>query len=94
MERQGIRRVAFFGVSDEMEVAFATLQGCKIKLAGIVDEEESRKGREVFGHTVGLRDLKRLGADAILVTSIREAKTSVDKILREPGLDFMKVFTL
>ncbi len=36
----------------------------------------------------------RLGADAILVTSIKEAKTSADGILREPGLDSIKVFTL
>ena len=38
MQRNGLQRVVFYGVSDEMEVAYVTLQGVNLKLGGIVED--------------------------------------------------------
>src|SRR4030042_5213657 len=37
MQRDGLERIGFYGVSDEMEVAYVTLQGGNLKLVGIVE---------------------------------------------------------
>ena len=48
MQQSGVKRVAFYGLSDEMEVAYITLQGLDMKLVGIVDEEKNW-GKRVSG---------------------------------------------
>ena len=40
MQRDGRQRIVFYGVSDEMEVAYITLQGVNLKLVGIVEDDE------------------------------------------------------
>ena len=40
MQRHGLQRIVFYGVTDEMEVAYITLQGVNLKLVGIVDDDE------------------------------------------------------
>jgi DNA-binding MarR family transcriptional regulator len=40
MVSQGVKRVVFYGVSDEMEVAYVTLQGTNMELIAIVDDNE------------------------------------------------------
>src|SRR4030043_1810820 len=40
MQREGMKRIVFYGVSDEMEVAYITLQGVALKLVGIVEDDE------------------------------------------------------
>ena len=40
MQNSGIERIVFYGVSDEMEVAYVTLQGVHLKLVGIVEDED------------------------------------------------------
>src|SRR3972149_2130801 len=40
MERDDRQRIVFYGVSDEMEIAFVTLQGVNLKLVGIVEDDE------------------------------------------------------
>ncbi len=73
MASQGVRRVIFYGVSDEMEVAYVTLQGTEMELVAIVDYDDGAKGREILGrNTKDPSEIDNLGADAILVTSISE----------------------
>jgi len=95
MQEDGIRRIAFYGVSDEMEIAYITLQGSEIKLAGIIDENEMEKGKKMFGHRVmGLKEVKNLKVDAILVTSMKEQAVSVKALMKQTGLDSIKVWTI
>jgi hypothetical protein len=95
MQEDGIRRIALYGVSDEMEIAYITLQGSEIKLAGIIDEELVEEGRKLFGHRVtGLKDVKTLKVDAILVTSMKEQATSARVRMKQMGLDSIKVWTI
>jgi len=43
MQQSGVRRVVFFGVSDEMEIAYITLQGSDMKLVRIADEDGKKR---------------------------------------------------
>jgi hypothetical protein len=52
MRNKGVERIVFYGVSDEMEVAYITLQGINLKLVGIVEDEEKLKPQIIFGHEV------------------------------------------
>ncbi len=95
MEEEGIRRIAFYGVSDEMEIAYITLQGSEIKLVGIIDDNETGNGRTLFGHKViGLNEARNLAVDAILITSLKEQPLVVKNLAKQTGLNSVKVFTI
>ena len=49
MQRDGMQRIVFYGVSDEMEVAYVTLQGVNLKLVGIVEDDEKLTPQFIFG---------------------------------------------
>ncbi len=73
MASQGVKRVVFYGVSDEMEVACVTLQGTNMELIAIVDDNDGVKGENILGREVKDPDaLDDLRADAILITSIQD----------------------
>jgi hypothetical protein len=94
MQNSGVKRVVFYGLSDEMEVAYITLQGLHMKLVGIADEEKNW-GRTVFGYRViGLSEVKRLKPDAILMTSSRDQTSNDKNILMQKELDSIKIFTI
>jgi DNA-binding MarR family transcriptional regulator len=94
MQNSGVKRVAFYGVSDEMEVAYITLQGMDMKLVGIVDEEKNH-GERVFGYKViGLRELNDLSLDAILITSMKDQNSYIKTLTKHKGWDSIKVFTI
>jgi hypothetical protein len=71
MQNAGVKRLAFYGVSDEMEVAYITLQGVNLKLVGIVEDDESFTSNILFGYE--LEPVSRIGElkpDGILITSL------------------------
>jgi len=71
MQNSGIERIVFYGVSDEMEVAYVTLQGVNLKLIGIVEDEDKMNQKEVFGFELkDIRHIETLKPDAILITSL------------------------
>lgn len=81
MERRGIKRVVFYGLSDEMEVAFLKLQGSKMKLVGIMDDEERNGDENCFGHE--LKDVSQivgLKPDAILITSLNDGEKKEEQV--------------
>jgi len=70
MQDKGIERIAFYGVSDEMEVAYITLQGVHLKLVGIVEDGGRMNQKEVFGLEV--KEVSQIGVlkpDAVFITS-------------------------
>jgi DNA-binding MarR family transcriptional regulator len=94
MQNDGVKRVAFYGVSDEMEVAYITLQGLDMELVGLVDEEKNR-GEKVFGYEViGPREVEKLNPDAILITSMREQTSYLKTLAKLRGWDSIKIFTI
>jgi DNA-binding MarR family transcriptional regulator len=73
MQHQGMQRIVFYGISDEMEVAYVTLQGVNLKLVGIVDDDEKVTSRIILGYEIEPVSLVReLKPDCILITSLTE----------------------
>jgi DNA-binding MarR family transcriptional regulator len=73
MQRDGMQRIVFYGVSDEMEVAYITLQGVNLKLVGIVDDDEKVTSRIIFGYEIEpVSRVQKLQPDCILITSLIE----------------------
>ncbi|MBS3919013.1 MAG: winged helix-turn-helix transcriptional regulator [Deltaproteobacteria bacterium] len=71
MENSGAKRIVFYGISDEMEIAYVTLQGVNLKLIGIVEDQEKINRWEILGFEVkDLRQIEALRPDAILITSL------------------------
>jgi len=81
MKREGMQRIVFYGVGDEMEVSYATLQGLSLKLVGIVEDDDKCKPQFIFGYELEpvsrIRDLK---PDGILITSLTEIELKKEKI--------------
>ncbi len=94
MQNSGVERVAFYGLSDEMEVAYITLQGLHMKLVGIVDEEKNW-GKNVFGYKViSSREVRNLNPDAILITSLKIQPSYVKHLIGQQEWDAIKIFTI
>ena len=73
MQADGLQRIAFYGVSDEMEVAYVTLQGVNLKLVGIVEDDEKMTSRIIFGYEIEpVSRVQELKPDGILITSLTE----------------------
>jgi len=82
MQDRGIERIAFYGVSDEMEVAYITLQGVHLKLVGIVEDGSRMNQKEIFGLEVKeVSQIEVLKPDAVFITSLvgQEARTETLK---------------
>jgi len=81
MQRDGLQRIVFYGVSDEMEVAYITLQGVNLKLVGIVEDDEKYEPLILFGYEVEpvsrIRELKPQG---ILITSTLEGDQKKERV--------------
>jgi len=73
MQNKGLKRLVFYGISDEMEVAYITLQGVSLKLVGIVEDDEKFKPQILFGFEVEpVSRVKDLKPDCVLITSLME----------------------
>ncbi len=71
MQRKGAERIVFYGVSDEMEIAYVTLQGLNLKLVGIVEDEDKIDKKESFGFELKeIKQIASLNPDAVLITSV------------------------
>jgi DNA-binding MarR family transcriptional regulator len=90
MQKKGVERIVFYGVSDEMEIAYVTLQGSNLKLAGIVEDQERMNRKEIFGFELTeVKQVKTLQPDAVLITSLTgldEKEENLRKLL-----DFRRV---
>jgi DNA-binding MarR family transcriptional regulator len=81
IEAQGAERVAFYGVSQEMEVAYLLIQGARMTLVGIVEDPERINDTKLFG--LQLKDVNQIGTlrpDAVFVTSLSEQKERIEKV--------------
>jgi DNA-binding MarR family transcriptional regulator len=93
MASQGVKRVVFYGVSDEMEVAYVTLQGTNMELIAIVDDNDGVKGKNILGRkTKDPGEIDSMGTDAILITSILEKQRILKKLKKRKHK--AKLFTI
>jgi DNA-binding MarR family transcriptional regulator len=81
MQSSGLKRIVFYGVSDEMEVAYVTLQGVSLTLAGIVEDDEKVTPDIIFGYEIEpVSRVHELKPDCILITSLRESEQKRRKL--------------
>ena len=80
LEKGGAKRIVFYGMSDEMEIAYITLQGASMELVGIVDDDPAKRNVRFFDLPVDSpHAMLRWNPDAVLITSV-EAR---DRIRRQ-----------
>jgi hypothetical protein len=91
MQDKGIERIVFYGVSDEMEVAFITLQGLNLKLVGIVDDDETLKPQIIFGHEIEpVSRILEMNPHAVLITCLERCNQRKERL--STLLDDKKVY--
>jgi DNA-binding MarR family transcriptional regulator len=87
MQQDGLHRIVFYGVGDEMEVAYITLQGVSLQLIGIVEDDEKMEPKIVLGHEIEpVSRIHEIKPDCVLITSlegIEEKKEKLRKLLPE-----------
>jgi ABC-type Fe3+-citrate transport system substrate-binding protein len=94
MQEKGVKRVVFYGVGDEMEVAYITLQGLNMKLVGIADDEKNT-GKKFFGYKViGPREVNHLNPDGILIFSNRDRNSFGKTLAKHREWNSIKIFTI
>lgn len=88
MQNRGLKRLAFYGISDEMEIAYITLQGVNLKLVGIVEDDEKFKPQIIFGYEVEpVSRIQELRPDCILITSLIENGEKKERLKKIYGKD-------
>ena len=93
MLSQGVERIIFWGVSDEMEITYVTLQGTKMKLVAIVDDDDGVNGKTILGKEIKGPDvIDSLKPDAILITSILDKERILRKLKKRNNK--VKLFTI
>ena len=81
MEREGVERVVFYGVSDEMEIAYITLQGVNLKLVGIVEDDDKVSPKFIFGYQLEpVSRINEFNPDSVLVTSLVESEEKKERV--------------
>jgi ribosomal protein S25 len=86
MERRGIRKIAFYGISNEMEVAYITLQGGNLNLVGIVEDDEKLRPQIILGYEVEpVSRVMELKPDCVLITALTECEQKKERIQKIVG---------
>jgi DNA-binding MarR family transcriptional regulator len=81
MKREGMQRIVFYGVGDEMEVSYVTLQGLSLNLVGIVEDDEKCRPQIIFGYELEpVSRIRELKPDGVLITSLVEIDLKKEKI--------------
>jgi len=81
MQQEGVQKIVFYGVSDEMEVAYVTLQGTSLKLVGIVEDDEKLKSGIVFGYELEpVSRIQELKPHGVLITSSAESDMKRERL--------------
>ena len=95
MQNKGVERIAFYGVSDEMEVAYVTMQGVNLKLVGILEDEDRMSQKELFGFDVKeINQIETLKPDAVLITSLSRLEERVENLKRFVDVEKTKIYTI
>ena len=95
MENEGIERIVFYGVSDEMEIALITLQGTNLKLLGIIEDDEKYVSRIIFGYELEpLSQVRGLRPDAVLITSVVGQDERKERLMKLLDSERVQIWTI
>ena len=95
MSVHGVKRVAFYGVSQEMELAYLLIQGAAMTLAGIVEDAEKMNHTRLFG--LELKDVNQISAlqpDAVFITSLADQEERIEKVTRLVDPQRVRIWSL
>ena len=95
MENAGVARVVFYGVSDEMEIAYITLQGVNLKLVGIVEDQDKIGKKEIFGFE--LKDVSQIDSvkpDAVLITSLSGQDERMERLRKLTDIQKVRIWNI
>lgn len=88
MQHDGMKRIVFYGVSDEMEVAYLTLQGVNLKLVGIVEDDEKLQPQIFLGYELEpVSRVQELRPDCVLITSLMDCNQRRERVKAIFGLN-------
>lgn len=88
MQNGGLQRIVFYGVSEEMEVAYITLQEVNLKLLGILEDDEKVRSQIILGYELEpVSRVRELEPDGILITSLEEIKSRKERLSSLIDLD-------
>jgi len=95
MQNDGVERVVFYGVSDEMEIAYVSLQGVNLELVGIVEDEDKIDRKEVFGFELrDVRQVEILKPEAVLITSLANQAERTAKLRNLVDLERVRIWSI
>jgi len=95
MQNTGIERIVFYGVSDEMEVAYLTLQGVNLKLVGIVEDEDKIIPRKIFGfELMNLNQIDTLRPDGVLITSLSNQVERAERLKEFIDVERVRIWSI
>jgi hypothetical protein len=95
MQSAGIERLVFYGVSDEMEVAYLTLQGVNLKLVGIVEDEDKIIQRKIFGfELMNLNQIDTLRPDGVLITSLSNQVERAERLKEFIDVERVRIWSI
>jgi DNA-binding MarR family transcriptional regulator len=81
MQGEGVERLVFYGVSDEMEIAYIALQGLNLKLIGIVEDDEKYRPQFIFGYELEpVSRVQELKPEGILISSLTENERKIERL--------------
>jgi DNA-binding MarR family transcriptional regulator len=88
-ERQNVKRIVFWGISDLAEIAYLSLHETGIELVGIADGD--RAGETFFGHRVlSAEELKKVAFDRVLITAINTT-ADIERQILDAGVNKCKI---
>ena len=79
LERAGLEKIVFAGVSDFAEIAYLSLQETTLTLTGVIDKSDGRKN--FFGYHIRIVDeIIKLSYDRVLITALENRKEMSDLV--------------
>ena len=83
LEAEGVEKIAFYGVTDFTEIAYVSLQETTMELAGVADNESSR--RKFLGRPVlTWQQLKGMPFERLMITDL-ENRQAAKKNITDSG---------
>ena len=80
LQRQGVRRLVFYGTGDLAEIAFLSLQETQMELVAVMDD--SKVGQQFMGRPIQeLQELENIAYDRVLLTAVESVEEMRQKLI-------------
>lgn len=81
IKHDGPNRIVFYGVGDELEIAYITVQQMNLNLVGIVEDDEKCKSQILLGYELEpVSRIAELNPEAVLITSLANMEQKRERL--------------